>query len=73
MLFAGRTYVSAFQINLFNYKASGLETREYGRRDPSRWTRGTLYPQIVGTNFSDKQRSLGRYSSLADSSHVVQL
>jgi hypothetical protein len=25
--------------------ASGLEIREYGRRDPSRWPRGTLYPQ----------------------------
>jgi hypothetical protein len=24
---------------------SGLESREYGRRDPSRWSRGTLYPQ----------------------------
>jgi hypothetical protein len=23
---------------------SGLERREYGRRDPSRWPRGTLYP-----------------------------
>jgi hypothetical protein len=24
----------------------GLEDREYGRRYPSRWPRGTLYPQI---------------------------
>jgi hypothetical protein len=24
---------------------SGPESREYGRRDPSRWPRGTLYPQ----------------------------
>jgi hypothetical protein len=24
---------------------SCLENREYGRRDPSRWPRGTLYPQ----------------------------
>jgi hypothetical protein len=23
---------------------SGLESREYGRRDPPRWPRGTLYP-----------------------------
>jgi hypothetical protein len=26
---------------------SGLENREYGRRDPSRWPRGTLYPQTL--------------------------
>jgi hypothetical protein len=24
---------------------SGLETREYGRRDPSHWPHGTFYPQ----------------------------
>jgi hypothetical protein len=24
---------------------TGLEIREYGRRDPSRWPRGTFYPQ----------------------------
>jgi hypothetical protein len=24
---------------------SGLENRDYGRRDPSRWPRSTLYPQ----------------------------
>jgi hypothetical protein len=24
---------------------SGLEIREYGREDPSRWPCGTLYPQ----------------------------
>jgi hypothetical protein len=26
---------------------SGLESREYRRRDPSRWPRGTLYPQTL--------------------------
>jgi hypothetical protein len=28
-----------------NSSGSGLESREYGRRDPSHWPRGTLYPQ----------------------------
>jgi hypothetical protein len=49
-----------------NSSGSGLESREYGHRDSSRWPRGTLYPQRVGISFVDKWRSLGRYSSLAD-------
>jgi hypothetical protein len=34
---------------LLDRKSSGssLESRQYGGRDPSRWPRGTLYPQKV--------------------------
>jgi hypothetical protein len=30
-----------------NTSGSGLESQEYGRRHPSRWPRGTFYPQTL--------------------------
>jgi hypothetical protein len=47
---------------------SGLESREYGRRGPSRWPRGTVYPQKLALT---SPTILGRHSSLADSVHGV--
>jgi hypothetical protein len=39
---------------------SGLENREYGRRDPLRWPRGTLYPQKLAlTSLASGGRSVG--------------
>jgi hypothetical protein len=51
---------------------SGLENREYGRRDLSRWPRATFYSQRVGTTFADRWRSLRRYS-IADWGHGVYI
>jgi hypothetical protein len=39
---------------------SGLEIREYGRRDPSRWPRDTLYAQKLAlTSLTSGGRSIG--------------
>jgi hypothetical protein len=41
--------------------SSGLEIREYGRRDPSHWPRGTLYPKKLAlTSPTSGSRSVGR-------------
>jgi hypothetical protein len=43
-----------------NSSGSGLENREYGRGDPLRWTRDTLYPQKLAlTSPTSSGRSVG--------------
>jgi hypothetical protein len=49
--------------------SSGLDSREYGRRDPSLWPCGTLYPQKLTLT---SRHSRDRYSSFADLGHGVQ-
>jgi hypothetical protein len=51
---------------LLDRKVAALvyKTREYGRRDPSRWPRGTLYPQKLAiTSPTIGVRSVGIVSS----------
>jgi hypothetical protein len=58
---------------LLETKSSGssLENRDYGRRDPSRWPRGTLYRQELAlTSPATGGRSVGLF---ADSGLIVGL
>jgi hypothetical protein len=58
----GSTQPSEYNWGATWLKSSGscLENREYGCRDPSRWPRGTLYPQKLAiTSLTSGGRSVG--------------
>jgi hypothetical protein len=50
---------------------SVIENRDYSHRGSAALTCDTPLFTKAGSNFTDKRRSLGRYSSLADQSHRV--
>jgi hypothetical protein len=57
-----------------NSSASGLESREYGRRDPSRWPRGSLYPQTLAlTSPKSGGRSIGIVRSRTQVTEFLEL
>jgi hypothetical protein len=61
---------------LLERKCSGssLEKREYGRGDPSRWQRGTLYPQKLAlTSPTSGGRSVGIVRSRTQTTEFVFL
>jgi hypothetical protein len=56
------------------YKSSGscLEKRECGRRDPSRWPRGTLSPQKLAiTSLTSGGRSVGIVRSRTQTMEII--
>jgi hypothetical protein len=51
---------------------SGLENRKYGRRDPSRWPRDSLYPQKLAlTSPTSGSRSSGIVRSLTEATEFI--
>jgi hypothetical protein len=53
---------------------SGLESRKYGRRDPSRWPCGTLYPQKLALTLSTSgDRSVGIVRSRNQATELKQI
>jgi hypothetical protein len=61
LMFRKSILIVALTLKLVAVNTSaGLENREYGRRDPPRWTRGTLYPnKLALTSPTSGGRSVG--------------
>jgi hypothetical protein len=52
-------YIEIFNDVIIAYE-SGPEVRDYGRRDPSRWPRGTFHVQKLAlTSLASSGRSVG--------------
>jgi hypothetical protein len=63
--------VSKIYVNIW-IQMTGLEIREYGRRDPSHWPRGTLYPQTMTlTSPTSDGRSVGIVRSWTQATEFV--
>jgi hypothetical protein len=64
--------VSATEELLRKSSVSYLKSREYGRRDPSRWPRGTLYPQKLALiSPTSGGRSIGIVRSRTKTSYLL--
>jgi hypothetical protein len=63
-----------FQKLVFHMKiVSGLENREYGRRNPSRWPRDVLYPQKLALTSTSGGCSVGIVRSRAQVTEFLWL
>jgi hypothetical protein len=62
------------ELLVINSNDSGLENRDYGRRDPMRWRRDTLYPQSCAlTSPTSCDRSVSIVRSLTKATEFSSL
>jgi hypothetical protein len=59
-------------VSTIEESGSGLESREYGCRDPSRWVRGSLYPQKFALTLpTSGGRSVGVVRSRTQATELI--